>query len=399
MSAQWQTIKLQNVADLIMGQSPKSSTYNKNGAGLPFYQGKADFGSVYPKERMYCSEPIKIAEKDDILISVRAPVGALNLSFGKSCIGRGLAAIRAKKINYLFLYYQLKLLEKKIEAMGVGSTFKSINKNVLANMDLSVPESEKEQQTIAIILSKIQEATENQEKIIKTTTELKTALMKKLFSEGLNGEELKETEIGKTPKSWEIKNIKDLVFEAKTRNPGKQPEKIIKYIDVSSVSNQLLKIVEPQILKGKDAPGRARKVVLTDDVIFATVRPTLRRVCKIPSEYNDEYCSTAFCVLRSDPSVLDYEFLFQYLSSNNFIKRTEKFQSGANYPAITDEKLKAMEIPLPPLNEQKKISNILRLIDDKFYITYKKNQVNQKLFHSMLNNLMSGEIRVNNLTL
>lgn len=253
------------------------------------------------------------------------------------------------------------------------------------------------QKNISYILSKIQEAIENQDKIIKATTDLKAALMKKIFSEGLNGEALKETEIGKIPKSWKAKKIKDLVLKTETRNPENNPEKIIKYIDVSSVSSQLLKIVEPQILKGKDAPGRARKIVLTNDVIFATVRPTLKRVCKITSEYNNEYCSTAFCVLRANKSILNYEFLFQYLTSDDFIKRTEKLQSGASYPAITDEKLKAMEMPLPSLNEQEQISNVLKLIDDKYQITHRKNQAHQNLFNSLLNNLMSGEMQVNNL--
>ena len=86
--------KLKDCCQIIAGQSPESKYYNTNGEGLPFFQGKADFGALYPKVRMYCSQSTKIAEKDDILLSVRAPVGPTNLSPGKVCIGRGLTAIR-----------------------------------------------------------------------------------------------------------------------------------------------------------------------------------------------------------------------------------------------------------------------------------------------------------------
>lgn len=90
---------LSDVAKIIMGQSPPSSTYNSTGKGLPFFQGKTDFGEMYPTPRVYCTEPNRIAEPGDILITVRAPVGPTNINFVQSCIGRGLAAIRVFKIS------------------------------------------------------------------------------------------------------------------------------------------------------------------------------------------------------------------------------------------------------------------------------------------------------------
>ena len=122
--------QLDEVADIIMGQSPLSQSYNIDKKGLPFYQGKTEFNDIYIKEaRVYCDSPAKIAEKNDILISVRAPVGDVNIATQKSCIGRGLASIRPKEINYLYLFYLLKEQKLNFEKMGVGSTFKAINKN------------------------------------------------------------------------------------------------------------------------------------------------------------------------------------------------------------------------------------------------------------------------------
>jgi type I restriction enzyme S subunit len=94
----WPLVKLGDVCEIIMGQSPPGDTYNKEGRGLPFYQGKIDFGKVHLQSpSAWCTEPLKIAEPGDILISVRAPVGPTNLTGEKCCIGRGLAAIRPKK--------------------------------------------------------------------------------------------------------------------------------------------------------------------------------------------------------------------------------------------------------------------------------------------------------------
>src|SRR5256714_15402583 len=87
---------LSTVAQINMGQSPPSSSYNLRGQGLPFYQGKADFGDLHPNVRVFCTEPLKVADAGDILISVRAPVGPTNINLEKSCIGRGLAALRCQ---------------------------------------------------------------------------------------------------------------------------------------------------------------------------------------------------------------------------------------------------------------------------------------------------------------
>ena len=137
--------QLDEVADIIMGQSPLSQSYNIDKKGLPFYQGKTEFGDIYIKEsNIYCNSPIKIAEKNDILMSVRAPVGDVNIAIHKSCIGRGLASIRVKKIDYLYLFYLLKEQKTKIEKMGVGSTFKAINKNNISSLKMSIVEMNKQ---------------------------------------------------------------------------------------------------------------------------------------------------------------------------------------------------------------------------------------------------------------
>ena len=132
MTKSWPTKKLGGVADIIMGQSPPSSSYNERGEGLPFFQGKAEFGEIYPPPVKYCSAPSRIAEANDVLMSVRAPVGNINLAKEKSCVGRGLGALRAKNniLNQMFLFYFMKKNESNWSRLSTGSTFSAISGEV-----------------------------------------------------------------------------------------------------------------------------------------------------------------------------------------------------------------------------------------------------------------------------
>jgi len=145
--------QLHSVAKIIAGQSPASSTYNSTGDGLPFFQGKADFQEMYPRVRIWCtSDKRKEAEPGDILISVRAPVGAVNICNQKSIIGRGLSAIRpALNLDKHFL----KANEQQIDALGTGSTFKAITQETLKKVEISLPPLD-DQKRIAHLLGKVE---------------------------------------------------------------------------------------------------------------------------------------------------------------------------------------------------------------------------------------------------
>ena len=144
-----------DICTLIMGQSPDSSSYNTNYEGLPFYQGNSDFGELHPVPRVWCSEPKKIAQENDILISVRAPIGDLNIANEKCCIGRGLAAIRiinSDNVDLTYLYHFFESKRTYLQEKGTGSTFKAINKDSLINFVIPLP-SIKEQESISQELS------------------------------------------------------------------------------------------------------------------------------------------------------------------------------------------------------------------------------------------------------
>ncbi len=176
----WKYKKLgdENYFELIMGQSPPSKTYNLKKNGLPFFQGKAEFGKMFPTPKKYCSEPTRIAEKDDVLISVRAPVGPTNLANERCCIGRGLAAIRCKQdIIPRFLLYALRAIEGDIanSVCDQGGGFTAIKKSQLKAVKIPVPPLEEQRRIVARIEELIRRAEEarrlRQEAIAKTSSQ------------------------------------------------------------------------------------------------------------------------------------------------------------------------------------------------------------------------------------
>lgn len=178
--------RLGDVCAINMGQSPDSSTYNKDRNGLPFFQGNADFGEVYPMVRLWCSEPIKIAQEKDILISVRAPIGALNISNCKCCIGRGLAALTVNRNICIREYLWHALLSKitELNSKGTGSTFKAINKKTLTETEIPLPSLD-EQQKIAAVLDKVNDLINKRRQQLDKLDELVKSRFVEMFGDML----------------------------------------------------------------------------------------------------------------------------------------------------------------------------------------------------------------------
>lgn len=200
----WKKIRLGDVCQVISGQSPASDTYRNTAQGLPFFQGKADFGEEYPIARSWCISPIKVAKPGDILISVRAPVGPTNTANVECCIGRGLAAIRCgEHIDQRFLLFCLRFLQEEIANKGSGSTFQAINRDDLVNFNIPLaPLSE--QKRIAAILNERLAAVEQARKASETRLNAAQALTSAYLREAFESEEAR---------TWKRQALGDFVTE------------------------------------------------------------------------------------------------------------------------------------------------------------------------------------------
>jgi type I restriction enzyme, S subunit len=177
----WEIKQLATICDIVMGQSPSSESYNENDTGLPLVQGNADIKSRITKPRIYTSQITKISEVDDIIMTVRAPVGAIAKSNIKSCIGRGICALRVKSIDNEFLYQMLIEKETSWIRLEQGSTFSAVNSKDIKTFKIALPPL-LEQQKIAAILSEADAKIEKEQSQKAQLEQLKKGLMQQLLT-------------------------------------------------------------------------------------------------------------------------------------------------------------------------------------------------------------------------
>lgn len=161
-------------------------------------------------------------------------------------------------------------------------------------------------------------------------------------------------------RSW--RSLREVTIPGSNWKPRLDPRSAIRYIDVSAVSRDELRVVSEATYSSEDAPSRARKIVKSGDTIFATVRPALRRIAQIPASLDGEIVSTAFCVLRPNPRVIHPDFLYFAMQLEPVVDSITNLQSGASYPAVRDVDVLKQAVPLPPLQTQYKIAAALNLV-------------------------------------
>ncbi len=204
-------VKLPSVAEVIMGQSPPGESYNEVGKGLPFYQGKTEFGDLSPTPRKWCTDAKRVAEAGDVLISVRAPVGPTNSAIERCCIGRGLAAIRAdqSRLDLGYLRFFLRFAEPKLASMGQGSTFAAIGRAEIASLELELLSLD-EQRRIVDFLSRAEGIVRLRREARRKAAELIPTIFMDMFGDPATN-----------PKGW---TVKPLVEVASFMSGGTPPK-------------------------------------------------------------------------------------------------------------------------------------------------------------------------------
>lgn len=398
----WEITKLGNAVNLVMGQSPPGNTYNSEGIGMSFLQGKAEFGMLYPANIKYTSKPLKVAKKGTVLLSVRAPVGDTNIADKDYCIGRGLSSLSLENGDNVFLFYLLTHLKSYIEREGIGSTFKSISKSNLKNIILPIPPLT-EQQKIAYALHTVYQAQEKTERVINSLKELKKATMKHLFTYGVVELEevkrvkLKETEIGKVPYSWLDSRIKD---HSKITTGGTPKTSISEYYFPQEIpwmksgeiqGNKITKI--NTYISKKGLENSNARILPKGSVVIALAGRGKTRATTAILELECACNQSVVCMIPRE-NISAY-YLHYYLSNlYSYIRNLtgDKDRTGLNMEIVG-------KIPLflPTFTEQKQIAEILSSVDTKIQVEESKKIALEQLFKSLLSNLMSAKIRVNNL--
>jgi len=398
--SEWAVLTLGETGNIITGTTPSTKSSE-------FYEGRYMFITTGDMgDKKYVTSTKKhLSEKghqvsrplpqDTILVvCIGATIGKTGMTYAESSTtNQQINAIIPEKVDSHYLYYAIRWRSPILQSLAIRAAIPIVNKSNFANLSVPIPPLN-EQQKIAKVLSVIQRGFEEQDKIIRAAKNLKKSLMQKFFTEGLGHTEFEEIEIGRIPASWKKVKLREVTEKTKLTDPKKNPEKKFRYIDVSSISNEIFKIVEFKEYQGSKAPSRARKPIKINDIIFATIRPYLKRIAIVPEMLNGEICSTAFCVIRCKKDVVDPVFVFNYLLTDTFISRVSELQSGASYPAVTDKDVLNQKIPLPPLPEQEEIAYILSAVNKKIVAERKRKAALKELFKTTLHKLMTGEIRI-----
>ena len=178
----WRIGTVDDEFDLTMGQSPPGSTYNESGDGLPFYQGRTDFGFRFPTQRVFCTEPTRFANVGDTLISVRAPVGDINMAAERCCIGRGVAAARHKSGSRSYTYYFMQAIDDVFNRFEAdGTVFGSISKKDFHKIERTMPPNETVH-AFERLVAPIDDEIMNTSQQSRTLASLRDTLLPKLIS-------------------------------------------------------------------------------------------------------------------------------------------------------------------------------------------------------------------------
>ncbi|MCX6250636.1 MAG: restriction endonuclease subunit S [Bacteroidetes bacterium] len=344
----WEIKKLAEIASIIMGQSPPSNTYNNEGKGLPFFQGKTEFTDKHPRTAKWCSIPIKIAEPKDILITVRAPVGATNIANQKCCIGRGISAIRSTQNNDFILYF-LQSVEKELSLKGTGTIFGGISGKILSNLEIPLPSLE-EQKQIASLFQSIETAIENVEGQEKNLLRLKNNLLRDLFSNTKKfGDHLKNTDFETVRFDKVAINISERVEPKNTS--------LTTYVGLEHLDADNLKIERTGI--PDDVIGTKLKIY-KGDIIFGKRRAYLR---KLAVSHFDGIASAHSMILRANEKNIEKEFLPYFMQSDTFMSRAVQISEGSLSPTIKSRTLAQQEFTLPKKEKQPALIKVFKQFD------------------------------------
>ena len=364
------TVKLKELAEITMGVSPKSCFYNTEGKGLPFLQGNRTFGDKYPAFDTFTQNTTKIAPLNSVLMSVRAPVGDINITKQQCCIGRGLCCLVSKENNNEFLYYLLKLGSNRIKNYETGTTFGSINSDIIHNLEFTIPEDKKVRLKISNFLSLFDEKIESNNAINDNLLQQASILYSKYFQYDITDA---------LPAGWRVGTVGEIVeIHDSKRVPlsGAQRVKMKKRTYPYYGAASLMDYVDEYIFDGK-------YLLLGEDgtVVDDAGYPIL------------QYVWGQFWV-NNHAHILTGKLGFNVESLFLLFKRTpvKSIVTGAVQPKISQTNLCSIQVVVPPQLELDAFNELIRPLLDQIRQNQDQNKALISLRDELLPKLISGQI-------
>jgi type I restriction enzyme S subunit len=394
----WSITNIGNVTEVIMGQSPPSDTYNYEKNGLPFFQGKAEFTDLHPIIKKWCSEPNKIALPDDILVSVRAPVGAVNIANVECCIGRGLSAIRYSECNK-FLYYFFKFIEKKLDEKGTGTTFRAISGEVLKDFPLQIPPLNEQHRIVAKIETLFSELDKGIESFKTAREQLKIyrqALLKHAFSGKLTEQWRKNNAINGDWREAKLGSLLDFLTSG-SRGWAQYYSKCGDiFIRAQNLKYDYLDLSEKAYVSLPEHTEGLRTRVQIGDLLITITGANVTKSALVEHDLGVAYVSQHVALCRPTREILPKYLYWFVVAEADGRKQLSDAAYGAGKPGLNLENIRSVVIDVPCLLEQKAI---VELIEEKLSVVDQLDQTittalqqAEALRQSILKKAFSGQL-------
>ena len=398
----WEASQLGDICDIVGGSTP--STANKeNWDGNILWATPTDITAL--KDRTIDDTKQKITKEGlsscgtkllpvgTILMTSRATIGACAINTKPMATNQGFTSLICKEKGFnWFVYYLVAQYHNEFERLATGSTFKEISKKSAKSLHLPFPPLP-EQKKIAEILSNVDDAIEETDRIIKKAKELKKGLMQKLLTRGIGHKKFKETNIGRIPKEWDVVRLMDISKVNPEQIGNSYPKKNqIKYLDISGIT-QTGYIKEIKDVTFEEAPSRARRIARKNDILVSTVRPYLRAFARLKTCPDDFIVSTGYAVIRPEKPE-DSEYIYQNILNEQFIKFLLPHMTGTNYPAVRPNDIGNYLIAFPKESERKEIADMLAAIDSDIESEENNRGQLELLKKSLMQVLLTGKVRV-----
>lgn len=373
-------VRLGEVAEIIMGQSPPGITYNENGDGLPFFQGVADFGYRHPTPRVYCTAPSRIAYSGDIMISVRAPIGRVNVPEWKCAIGRGIAIVRPKDPeDARFIEFVLRYMEPYWHTIeGNGSVFGNATRADLE--DLRLPWFlRSERLAIAGVLGALDDKIELNRRMNRTLEAIAQAVFRSWFVENEEAE------------GWDVVPLPEIIEVNPTRSLKKGD--IAPYLDMANMPTQGHRGIE-----WRDRPFGSGTKFINGDTLLARITPCLENGKTAFVDFLKDgqvgWGSTEYIVLRPKPP-LPPEYGYYLARSEDLRNYAIQNMTGTSGRQRTPAScFDSFLVSVPPEKLAKKFGEFAKYVIDKIRANDEESRALTCIRDTLLPKLMRGEVRV-----
>ena len=372
----WEVKTLGCIAQINMGQSPDSKFYKSYKTGLPLIQGNADLKNKKQVIRFWSSQITKTCDEGDIIMTVRAPVGAIGLSTERSCIGRGVCSLKANNVEQSFLYFSLEFKESEWKILEQGSTFAAANSNQIKGFQIPLPPTKAEQTAIATVLNDTDALITQLEKLIAKKKAIKQGAMQELL---------------KPKEGWETKTLGEIgeCIIGLTYSPSNVKKEGKLVLRSSNIKGNKL-VFDNNVFVDVDVNNRI--ITRKTDILICVrngSRNLIGKCAFIDGRGVGETFGAFMSVFRSPYN----EYIFHVLQSHCIHTQIEE-TIGATINQLTNKNLNSFVIPFPNTSEQKEIALILSDMDVEILKLENKLEKQKQLKQGMMQSLLTGKIRL-----